>query len=112
MSAFPIFAVSDVGRAVAFYEQGLGFERRYRWPPDGELEFAYLKRNEDGLGLVKDEPGRFSLCVYVGDVDAKAAELQGLGARELEAPADQPWGERTALYENADGHRILLVMPR
>ena len=96
--------------AVAFYERLLAFEQTYRWPPEGELEYAYLRRGDHGLGLGRGEPGDgYLLCLYVEDVDATAAALRAAGAAEIEPPEDKPWGERMALYETPEGHRLLLT---
>ena len=110
MSTFPIFNVRDLEGAVAFYERLLEFEQTYRWPPEGELEYAYLRRGGDGIGLAPGDPGSgYLLCVYVEDVDATAAALRDAGATESEPPEDKPWGERMATYETPHGHRLLLT---
>jgi lactoylglutathione lyase len=110
VSTFAILSVRDVERSARFYEQGFGFQRTYRWPPEGdELDYVYLRRQDSGLGLTRSEDerrGGFELCLYVDDADTAAAQLLELGARQISAPADQPWGERVAYYEDPDGHRL------
>jgi lactoylglutathione lyase len=110
MSTFAILFVRDVARLAHFYAQAFGFERAYRWPPEGDqLEYVYLKREDSGLGVAHSDDerrGGFELCLYVDDVDGTAAQLRELGAREVSAPADQPWGERVAFFEDPDGHRL------
>ena len=107
MSAFPILYVADVERAAAFYERAFGFERTYRWEDD----YIALRRGDSHLGLVRGEGrGGFELCIYVDDVDGTAALLRSLGAREIDVPADQPWGERMAHYDDPEGHRLLVTM--
>lgn len=110
MSSFPILSVEDVDRSCRFYERAFGFVRAYRWPPEGDdLEYVYLTREDSGLGVARSGDSRrggFELCLYVDDVDAAAARLRELGAREVSAPADQPWGERLAYFEDPDGHRL------
>jgi uncharacterized glyoxalase superfamily protein PhnB len=44
-------------------------------------------------------------------VDATAERLRELGAREISPPADQPWNERLAYFEDPDGHRLHVTMP-
>jgi uncharacterized glyoxalase superfamily protein PhnB len=108
MRSFPILYVGDVERAAAFYEQAFGFERTYRWPPgDAPAGYVSLRRGESGLGLAAGSGrGGFELCLYVEDVDETAARLRDLGAREIAPPADQPWGERAAFFDDPDGHRL------
>jgi uncharacterized glyoxalase superfamily protein PhnB len=35
----------------------------------------------------------------------------GFGAAVIDAPADQPWGERQAVLTDPDGHVVCLVAP-
>lgn len=113
-SVFPILTSSDVGRAVRFYEQAFGFELSYKWPPEeGDLEYAYLTRGHYGIGIGRGaaQSSGFEVCIYVEDVDTVAERLRELGAREIEPPADRPWGERMGYYEDPDGHRLHVTMP-
>ena len=107
MTVFPILYVDDVERAATFYERAFGFERTYRWEDD----YIALRRGESHLGVGRgDGRGGFELCIYVDDADATAERLRELGAREVAAPADQPWGERLAYFEDHDGHRLHVTM--
>lgn len=108
--AFPILYVSDVARAVDFYVSTLGFEQVYRFPPDGEVDFAFLRLEPLGIGLVKEKPelhGRgFELCIYSDDVDHAAQRLRTAGAEEVSPPEDQEWGERLTLFRDPDGNLL------
>jgi lactoylglutathione lyase len=107
--AFPILYVDDAARSATFYADNFDFEVAFRWPTDGELEFAFLRLEPLGIGVVKGERGvepQFELCLYCDDTDEAAARLRANGVRELQAPADQPWGERLAFFEDPDGNRI------
>ena len=122
---FPILYVDDVARSTRFWVDGLGFELVYRFPSDGEPEFAYCRLGETGVGLsvypaeerFAERPAeygaadRFELCVYADDVDEAWEQLQRHGARPLAAPADQPWGERLAYLESPDGHLLHVTAP-
>jgi uncharacterized glyoxalase superfamily protein PhnB len=44
----------------------------------------------------------------VADVDDTTAAAQKAGATVVDAPADQPWGERQAVLTDPDGHVICL----
>ena len=112
MSVFPILYVVDVERAARFYEDAFGFTRTYRWPEGDSLDYVALRRGDSHLGIGRGEgAGGFELCVYVDDVDATAERLRSLGAREIAPPADQPWGERLAYFDDLDGHRLHVTMP-
>ena len=106
--AFPILAVDDVARVADFYVDNLGFEQVYRFPPDGEPDFVFLKLEPLGIGISKAEHGekRMTLSVYADDVDAAAARLRAAGADEVEPPADQEWGERMTTFRDPDGYLL------
>jgi lactoylglutathione lyase len=122
--AFPILYAEDVDRSIRFYCDLLGFEVVYRWPPEGEVEFAFLRLEPLGIGVVSraaperllgrspvsGSPPRFELCVYADDVDRAAEALAEGGARILVPPADQPWGERLLYVEDPDGNPIQVTM--
>ena len=107
MTVFPILYVTDVEASARFYERAFGFERTYTWTENDVAGFIALRRADSHLGLGHGEGrGGFELCVYVDDVDDTSRLLRDLGAREVSPPADQPWGERLAYFDDADGHRL------
>ncbi len=119
---FPIVYASAVERSVAFYCEAFGFEVAFRWPAEGELDYAFLRLGTTGIGIGRgsvvaeirapgrDAPPRFELCLYTHDADAAAERLRALGARELLPPADQPWGERVCYFEDPDGNPVHVTM--
>lgn len=111
-SAFPIIEVTDMNVALGFYRDGLGGEVRYRFPPDGDPVYVSLAAGSSTIGLGVTEsplpPGNALLWFYVDDVDQVTATLAEGGARVLEKPTDQPWGERVALVEDPFGTRVHL----
>jgi lactoylglutathione lyase len=107
--AFPILYSDDVPHAGDFYRSALGFELAYRWPPEGDPEFVFLRLEPLGIGIAARPPGEedeFALRVYTDDVDAAAEGLRAAGAEEVAPPADQEWGERLASFRDRDGHLI------
>jgi lactoylglutathione lyase len=107
VTAFPILYVRDVPGSARFYEDAFGFERTFEW---GD-EYIALKRDDSRLGLGHgDGRGGFELCIYVDDTDAAAEHLRSLGAREISPPADMPWNERLAYFEDPDGHKLHVTM--
>ena len=107
--AFPILYSDDVRGSVDFYCANFGFDVAYRWPPEGELEFAFLRLEPLGIGLLRrppDKQGEFELCMYTDDIDAVAAELRLNGVEQVVPPTDQAWGERLAYFRDPDGNLI------
>ena len=118
----PILYARDVEKSAAFYETAFGFERTYQWPGEGPAEFVFLRLEPSGIGIgsadgenvhggpVAPGSGAFELCLYVDDMDAVCALLRELGADELRAPVDEPWGERRAYFADPDGNTIHVAM--
>lgn len=111
-SAFPILEVSDMGVALEFYRDALGGVVTYQFPPEGEPVYLSLTTGSTtmGIGLTESPlpPGNLMLWFYVDDVDRVTAELAEAGARVVEEPVDQPWGERTSLMTDPFGTRLHL----
>ena len=123
----PIVYTEDLGRALRFYRDGLGFEQMYQFPPEGEAVFVgmALDGRELSLGDISapDAEGahglplrpvsghRFELCIYASDVDAAMEELRAAGAEVLKEPVDQPWGERMAYVADPDGNPVMICAP-
>jgi lactoylglutathione lyase len=111
---FPVLYVDDVAAAAERYVSTLGFEQVYRFPPDGDPDFGFLKLEPLGIALSKRagyalefNAGRdFELCIYADDVDTAAADLRANGFEEVRPPTDEPWGERMAYFRDPDGHLL------
>lgn len=52
----------------------------------------------------KESGSRFQLTIQVTDVDAQALRLKELGITLINGPMDRPWGVRTLLFADPDGH--------
>lgn len=121
--AFPVVYARDVGAALAFYADLLGWEEQYRFPADGDPGYVGLKRDDADLGLAHEswpresmglelgDGPRFELFVYVDDVDESLARAQRAGAPVLAAARDMPWGERMACVADPDGNPVTLAAP-
>ena len=111
----------DVARAVEFYEQLLGFEKQYQFPPDGEPGYVGLRRDEADLGIVHEsspretigatmgDGPRFELFVYVDDVDSAVESMRAEGVHVFRAPEDMAWGERVAYVADPEGNPVTLA---
>lgn len=111
-SAFPILEVPDIDAALAFYRDALGGVVQYQFPPEGEPVYLSLLVGASSLGIgLTESPmpaGNVKLWFYVDDVDRVAAALVDAGATMIDEPADQVWGERTALLTDPFGTRLHL----
>ena len=52
----------------------------------------------------KSSGSRFQLTIHVDDVDSQAQRLMELGVSLINGPMDRPWGSRTVLFADPDGH--------
>jgi uncharacterized glyoxalase superfamily protein PhnB len=105
-----IVSVAELDSALAFYRDALGFTEKYRsgevvmlGVPVGDLELL-LHRRSPTPGLAGVAAG-----LVVDDVDAMTAAAEKAGGTVVEAPADQPWGERQSVLLDPDGHVLCLV---
>jgi catechol 2,3-dioxygenase-like lactoylglutathione lyase family enzyme len=109
----PFLHVDDLEQALAFFNDILGFETRYR--ADG---YAYVHRETAGIRILQNEgsdgapPGnrRFAYYIDVRDVDALHAELRPkldtLPPGDVHGPADKPYGQRELLVLSPDGNLL------
>lgn len=117
-----VLAVSDLDHSVRFWRDVVGAEHQHT-----SGEYAQFRIGEVRLGLfgadamaetlgrpvAVPEAGRagFEVGFLVDDVDAAYDDLVGAGATAVTAPADRPWGQRTAYVADPDGYLIELVRP-
>jgi len=119
-----VFAVSDVARAVSFYERAFGWERRADFPifvelalPDGR-GVAFYERNAFGTNTGRVPPAAAEgeltgaeLYLRCDDLDAVIGRLAALGARELRALTRKPWGDEVAYFADPDGYVLAVARP-
>ena len=107
----PYLYYEDVGAACDWLIEAFGFSERLRLPgPDGVLLHAELAFADDGV-LMLGNPGpdykapsanHCQLYVYVNDVDAHFARARDAGAKIIEEPADQFYGDRRYVAEDPE----------
>jgi uncharacterized glyoxalase superfamily protein PhnB len=114
----PYMAVRDGQASIEFYARAFGFEAygEVMRGDDGSVQHASMRLHEaaimfgpkeGSMGLQPPAAGAadsLSLYVYVPDVDAFHSRAQRGGASVVQAPADQFWGDRTAVYKDPDGY--------
>ena len=114
----PSLTVSDAEAAIALYEKALGAEVKTKMPmPGGKKIMHSCLQIGDSKIFVQDEmpnmPGpkqrHASFYVYVPDVDAAHKRAVSAGMKELYAPTDMFWGDRTGVLADAFGHHWTLA---
>jgi catechol 2,3-dioxygenase-like lactoylglutathione lyase family enzyme len=102
----PVFLVSDIRAALAFYCERLGFGLDWTWgdPPT----HANVSRGAISITLTLGQAGAASSEVYVGlrGVDAYYAELRTRNVQAGEL-ADRPYGMRDFELMDLDGNRLV-----
>lgn len=109
----PFIYVANLAKALAFFENLLGFKVLARYP-----NYAYVQRETAAIRLLECAdpaeitPGnrRFAYYVDVRDVDALYAELKPkldqLPRGDVYPPANKPYGQREFLVLAPDGNII------
>ncbi|MFG1992392.1 VOC family protein [Actinoplanes sp. NPDC048988] len=107
-----IVSVADRERALALYRDGLGLTEKYS---TSEMVMLAVPGSDTEVLLHErpPTPGLAGVAVsfLVSDVDAATAVAEKAGAEVIDAPADQPWGERQSVLTDPDGHVLCLVAP-
>ena len=105
-SISPVFPVSDVRAAVAFYRERLGFD--LGWIVGDPPTHAHVCRGAVGISLTlkPSQAGRGEAYVELRGVDSYFAELSARGL-ELGKLADRTYGMRDFALTDVDGNRIV-----
>ena len=112
----PYLFYEDVASALEWLGRAFGFRERMRLPgPDGKVGHAEMElaggvvqmgcpgpdyRNPKRLGQTTQ-----LVHVYVDDVDEHYRRAKAAGAKILQEPADQFYGDRRYGAEDPEGHR-------
>jgi PhnB protein len=117
----PYLAMTDAGKAIAFYKEALGARELYRLPmPNGRIGHAELEIGEGRLMLADEAPewGNKSakslggtpvgLCIYTEDVDALAERFVKAGGKVVRPLQNQFYGDRSGTFEDPEGYKWTL----
>ena len=116
--AVPFFMVTTMDASVSFYVDGLGFQMKNKWVPDGRLEWCWLERGTAALMLQEYRPGRrpdatpgvgVTICFMCEDAIALYKEFTARGA----SPARPFVGNRlwVTSVTDPDGYRLFFESP-
>ena len=116
-SATPYLICKDAARAIEFYKKAFGATGLERIPmPDGRVGHAELKVSGATIMLADEFPNMgcvspqslggttVRMMIYVEDVDAFAQRAAAAGAKILQPPTDQFYGDRNCKLEDPFGH--------
>lgn len=111
--------VRDPAASLRFYESAYGFEPTGETMTDaeGRIQHAGMRLGDAAIMFAPEQaanpmrapassgaPDSLSFYIYVRDVDALARRATDAGATVLQAPADQFWGDRIAVFKCPDGY--------
>lgn len=99
----PAFPCADVGQAVSYYKDVLGFSVNYQ-----QHDLGVMDRDEVRLLLVARREGMLNAgcCVYIENADRLYEELLEKGALMQGEPVSHPWGLREFRVKDPDGNEI------
>lgn len=113
----PYLRVKDAGAAIDFYKAAFGAKEKLRlMMPDGRVGHAELWFGDCLVMLSEEFPEMgivgprtlkgttFALSMYVANVDTAAAKAESAGAKIVQPPQDQFYGDRAARIEDPFGH--------
>jgi len=95
------FPVSDLKRAVSFYENILGLKKTSEWPTGAIFDVGGVQFGLE-VGLKQE------IFLLVDNVDKAYKNLREKGVKFVTEPKDQHWGARTASFVDPDGNTFTL----
>lgn len=121
-----VISAKDVEQSLQFYRSVLGFDLAYRWPPEGPIEYAFLRSGEIAVWIVAEgmverlrrtslrhgDSAKLKLCIEVEDVEATADRLKQRGGNLAAAAVQRLGMGQTAVFEDPDGNLICIQAKR
>ena len=110
------WTVRDPAASLAFYHAAFGFDQNGETMTDdaGRIQHAGMRLGDAAIMFAPEGEMRapvssgaadsHTFYIYVPDIDALAAQAEKAGATVLQAPADQFWGDRIAVFKCPDGY--------
>ena len=105
-----VTVLDDCAQAIDWYKKVLGARQRLRMDmPGGNVAHCELGFGDAVLMLGSPMPPQFppkkaSLAIYVKNCDAIYKDALNAGARSMQEPADQFYGDRNARFEDPFGN--------
>ena len=109
----PYLHPKGADKMIEFLKQAFGAEEVERYAPAGTIEHAKVRVGDSivemGEAHGQYEPLQSTFFVYVENTDEAYNRALAAGATSLTAPADQPYGHRTAGVRDAFGNTWYLA---
>ena len=104
--------VADKERAKAFYANAFQAEQIHEDEHGVVFQFdnlmVVLLNESEAPELIEPQPvgsgTRAQYTIWFDSCDAATEELRGRGIEFLNGPQDRPWGQRTSVFSDPDGH--------
>lgn len=119
-SITPSAVVDDAKKAMEFYSKAFGAKETYRLPMGDKIGHAEMQIG-DSRFMLSDEFKEWdalspksrggstgALLIYVPDVDAAIDQAVQAGAKLVQPPEDQFWGDRMGTVLDPFGHKWML----
>jgi predicted enzyme related to lactoylglutathione lyase len=103
------FHVSDFQRAVSFYENTLGLQKKSYWPTYAIFDLCGVMLGLEPGGERGAKKGVPDILLQVDNVDDVYRELKSKGVKFLTEPTDESWGGRTTKFLDPDENVFTLV---
>ena len=117
-SAAPQFLVSDLGAALAFYQDRLGFQCDFVYADfyasvsrDGATIHLKCAPKLEGARAHRKDGEHLDAFLAVSGVRELHEELVGRGAPIAKPPGERPWGAVDFYVEDLDGHILCFSEP-
>ena len=119
----PYLVVRGAAEAIEFYKKVFGAAEKMRMEDGARIGHAELRIGKSTIMLADEYPEHkvlgpralggspVRLQVETRDVDAVAARASAAGAKILQNPTDQPYGERNTKLEDPFGHVWIFSAP-
>ena len=113
----PTIVLKDVKGTMAFYEKAFEFKTRFSMPDkEGKIMHAEMAYKEQAIMMGPEYPdfnmhsvSKFkgspvSFYLYTEDVDKFCKQAKAAGAKVVQEPTDQFWGDRTCRLSCPEGY--------
>lgn len=118
----PYLLYEDVAAALSWLDKAFGFREELRWAgEDGVVAHAEMSLGDGAIMLGHPGPDYESphrhghatvlIAVQVDDVDGHYERARAAGAKAPDPPEDKPYGDRSYMAEDLEGHRWSFFMP-
>ncbi|GAA3781122.1 VOC family protein [Flavobacterium ginsengiterrae] len=123
---YTILYVEDVQKAIEFYENAFGFERKFISPDNdygelntGETTISFASKKlasqnlEDGFleSSLEDKPFAIELGFITEDVGEVVQKATSFGAILVTEPKKKPWGQVVAYVRDPEGFLLEICTP-